>query len=123
MDPKRPLDSLDLLAQLIRDPAGDAVATLGEAGTNTQWLLETLDGRRLGGDPRGVSSEVNAVIEKAYALSQDFHQPSVDWMHVLLAMVMLGSASVAYLEEAGADKQRLAAILRQRLQVRRKEIN
>lgn len=122
MDP-RPLDSLDLLAQLVRDPAGEAVSTLSQSGTDARWLLETLDGRRLGGDPRGVSDEVKAVIEKAYELSQEFHQPTVDWMHVLLAMVMLGSASVAYLEEAGTDKQQLAAILRQRLQIRRKEVN
>jgi hypothetical protein len=118
----RPLDSLDLLAQLVRDPAGESVTTLREARTNTEFLLETLDGRRLGGDPRGVSDEVKAVIEKAYELSQEFHQPSVDWMHVLLAMILLGSASVAYLEEAGTDKQALATILRQRLK-RRKEVN
>lgn len=120
---QRPLDSLDLLAQLVRDPAGESVVTLREARTDTGWLLETLDGRRLGGDPRGVSDEVKAVIEKAYELSQEFHQPSVDWMHVLLAMILLGSASVSYLEEAGTDKQALAAILRQRLQKRRKEVN
>lgn len=117
------LDSLDLLAQLVRDPAGQAVATLREGGADTTFLLESLEGRRLGGDPRGVSNEVKAVIDKAYELSQEFHQPTVDWMHVLLAMILLESASVAYLSEAGADKQRLAAILRQKLQARRKEMN
>ncbi len=120
---ERPLDSLDLLAQLVRDPDGEAVRTLAEAGTDTAWLLEQLDGRRLGGDPRGVSDEMREVIERAFNLSRDFHHTSVDWMHVLMSMLLLGSASVAYLTEAGADRGHLEAILRQRLQTRRKEVN
>ncbi len=120
---ERPLDSLDLLAQLVRDPDGEAVRTLAEAGTDTAWLLEQLDGRLLGDRPRGVSDELRSVIEKALIVSKDFHHTSVDWMHVLMSMLLLGSASVAYLTEAGADRGHLEAILRQRLQTRRKEVN
>ncbi|GMU57391.1 MAG: hypothetical protein AMXMBFR33_65370 [Candidatus Xenobia bacterium] len=120
---ERPLDSLDLLAQLVRDPGGEAVRTLAEAGTDTAWLLEQLDGRLLGERPRGVSDELRSVIEKALIVSKDFHHTSVDWMHVLMSMLLLGSASVAYLTEAGADRGHLEAILRQRLQTRRKEVN
>ncbi|MEW6277144.1 MAG: Clp protease N-terminal domain-containing protein [Candidatus Eremiobacterota bacterium] len=111
----RPVDTIDLLAELVREPERELVDIFTAAGVNVPFLREQLSVRALGTSPRDVSVEIKGVLEKSFEVALDLGHTEVTMLHVLMAIVLSRCRALSYLGEAGADTDLLQREIHLRL--------